>query len=74
MWRLHCLDENITPPCLRLKCHVDTNKARDSLNRVHKGLPREQLRISNNNLTKLTKRKEELDSMEPQKGHFLSNI
>ena len=74
MLRLLCQDENITPPSLRLKCHVYTNEARDSLSRVRKGLPREQLRISNNNLTKLIKRKEELDFLVPQKGHFFYNI
>ncbi|XP_072043000.1 uncharacterized protein [Amphiura filiformis] len=50
IFTLRCRDLDLTPPSLRLKCPINTNKARDIVNKPQKELLRERLRVINNKI------------------------
>ena len=42
-YSLRCRDQNLTPSSLKLRCPINTNKAREIIKRAEKGLIRERI-------------------------------
>ncbi|XP_072039092.1 uncharacterized protein [Amphiura filiformis] len=61
VYTLRCRDLNLTSPSLKLKCPINTKKARDIINQAHRGLLRERVRVINNKLDCLKNNKSSLE-------------
>ncbi|XP_072046302.1 uncharacterized protein [Amphiura filiformis] len=60
VYSLRCRDQKLTPPSLKLRCPVNTNKAKDIIKRAEKGLIRERIRVVNNKIKNLKTQKDQL--------------
>ncbi|XP_072020328.1 uncharacterized protein [Amphiura filiformis] len=60
VYSLRCRDQKLTPPSLKLRCPVNTNKAKDIIKRAEKGLIRERIRVVNNKIKNLKAKKDQL--------------
>ncbi len=61
VFTLRCRDQGLTPPSLRLKCPINTQKARDIIKKAEKDLLRERIRVINNKIDYLDRKKSELN-------------
>ena len=61
MFTLRCRDKGLTPPSLRLKCPINTQRAREIVRKAEKELLRERLRVINNKLEQLDRKKAEIN-------------
>ena len=57
VFTLRCRDKGLTPPSLRLKCPINTQRAREIVRKAEKELLRERLRVINNKLEQLDRKK-----------------
>ena len=53
VFTLRCRDQGLIPPSLRLKCPINTQKARDIVHKAEKELLRERIRVINNKIERL---------------------
>ena len=62
VFTLRCRDKGLTPPSLRLKCPINTQKARDIVKKAEKELLRERIRVIGNKLEHLDREKAQLNA------------
>ena len=62
VFSLRCRDLNLTPSSLKLRCPVNTKKAKDIIKRAEKALTRERIRVVNNKIGNLKAKREDLKS------------
>ena len=53
VFSLRCRDLNLTPSSIKLRCPVNTKKAKDIIKRAEKALIRERIRMVNNKIGSL---------------------
>ena len=73
VFTLRCRDKGLIPPSLRLKCPINTQKARDIVQKAEKELLRERIRVINNKIEKLDQKKSRLNANLNSRG-FPDNI
>jgi len=68
VFTLRCKHEGIIPPNLRLKCPINTSKARDIVNKARKELLGERIRVTTNKIKGFN------DNFERAKGNILDRL
>ena len=61
VFSLRCRDLSLTPSSLKLKCPVNTNRAKDIIKRAEKALTRERIHVLINKIATLKTQKEQLE-------------
>ncbi|XP_072041057.1 uncharacterized protein [Amphiura filiformis] len=60
VYSLRCRDQKLTPSSLKLRCPLNTNKAKEIIKRAEKGLIRERIRVVNYKVKNLKDKKDQL--------------
>ncbi|XP_072033373.1 uncharacterized protein [Amphiura filiformis] len=61
VFSLRCRDLSLTPPSLKLKCPINTRKAKDIVYKAQRELLRERIRVTNNKLVNLKDKRSSLE-------------
>ncbi|XP_072043129.1 uncharacterized protein [Amphiura filiformis] len=61
VYTLRCRDLSLTPPSLKIKCPINTKKAKDIILQAQRNLLRERVRVINNKLVNLKSQKSDLE-------------
>ncbi|XP_072047007.1 uncharacterized protein [Amphiura filiformis] len=62
VFTLRCKELNITPPSLRLKCPINTARARDIVNNARQQLVRERIRVTTNKINSFKDQKTKFET------------